>query len=139
MSPETDPANSEVLYNCIALAAHDEKRWWQYDPDGDAGFETYWPEKVKVIGEVTVSTWIKLFEYLGFKRVKSARYEVGFEKVAIYAKGKEPTHVARQVGKHKWISKLGYGHDIQHRTLESLSGRTLDEYGGVVKILRRKL
>ena len=86
-----------------------------------------------------MASWIKLFESkeLGYKRTKSAKHEQGFEKIAIYARGREATHVARQLGKHRWTSKLGFGHDIEHRTLDSLVGHLL--YGDVVRILKRKV
>jgi hypothetical protein len=137
-SDETDYTDP-VPYNCIALAANDKTRWWQYDPKGEAGFKTYWPDSVEVIGEVTLATWVKIFEKeLGYKRTKKATYEPGFEKVAIYANKSEPTHVARQVGKRRWLSKLGSGHDIEHATLASLAGHSHHEYGEVVRILKRK-
>ena len=133
-TPETDP----TPYNCIAWAAGDSARWWEYDPEGDLGFEVYWPQNIT--DDNTTSSWVKVFETeLGYTLTKNSKYERGFEKIAIYAKGKTPTHVARQIGNKKWTSKLGFGYDIEHGNLHCLSGHTDSEYGDVVKLLKRKL
>lgn len=133
-TPETDP----TPYNCIAWAAGDDGKWWEYDPDGELGFKVFWPEAVST--DSTIASWVKVFETgLGYKLTQNSNYERGFEKVAIYAKGSTPTHVARQIGKNRWTSKLGFGHDIEHRTLHCLSGHSPEEYGDVVRVLKRKL
>ena len=63
-------------------------------------------------------------------------YEVGFEKVALFADGSgEPTHAARQVSETGWTSKVGRLHDIRH-PLRALEG---EAYGRVVRIMKRSL
>ncbi len=62
-------------------------------------------------------------------------FEVGFEKVAIFAKNGVPTHAARQIDEHCWTSKLGGNVDIEHE-LKSIEGAT---YGNVVRYLKRKV
>jgi hypothetical protein len=47
-----------------------------------------------------------------------------------------PTHMARQLTSGRWTSKLGELEDIEHLTLEQLSG---SDYGQAVQFLKRKL
>ncbi|MHB8383658.1 MAG: DUF7689 domain-containing protein [Candidatus Binataceae bacterium] len=138
-SDETDPKDA-VPYNCIAWAANDQLQWWEYDPDGELGFQTYWPQGLA--GSDDIASWIKAFESkeLGYKRTSTnnAQYEPGIEKIAIYAKGRKATHVARQIGRNRWTSKLGFGFDIEHRTLHSLTGYVRHEYGRIARVLWRR-
>jgi hypothetical protein len=60
--------------------------------------------------------------------------EPGFEKVALYAVGSEPTHAARQILNGRWVSKLGPQEDIEHGAPDDLSGPC---YGQVVRVLKR--
>lgn len=62
--------------------------------------------------------------------------EVGFEKIALYAKGNEFMHVARQSPNGKWSSKLGRLEDVEHDSLEVLEG---DAYGYPKLFMRRKI
>jgi len=117
--------------------------WWEYDPAGDFGFKTYWPTHLS--DSETVDGWVELFRSeRGYERSSPSdvRYEPGIEKIAIYGVIEDNTwianHVARQVGRDKWTSKLGDGHDIEHRTLECLAGYDSGEYGAIVVILRRR-
>lgn len=116
-------------YNCIAWAARDTSRWWW--PRRHA----YWPENAP--REETVEAFSETFQQLGYEESGSASCEPGYEKIAIFAKGGKPTHMARQLiqGKHKgkWTSKLGNRIDIAHE-LEAVGG---DFYGDVALILRR--
>ena len=59
--------------------------------------------------------------------------ESGREKIAIYARGAAPAHVARQLADGKWTSKLGAAVDITH-TLRGLEGPL---YGRVVVVMAR--
>ena len=74
------------------------------------------------------------FATLGYKPCPGDDLEVGVEKVALYVhpNGK-PKHMARQLPKGRWTSKLGRDIDIEHG-LEDLTG---DLYGQVVQILKR--
>lgn len=72
---------------------------------------------------------------MGYALCKNAGYEDGFEKIAIYVDSNgKPTHVARQLSSGHWTSKLGKLEDIEHKTLESLSG---SQYGTVAVIMKR--
>jgi hypothetical protein len=44
------------------------------------------------------------------------------------------THAARQLDNGKWTSKLGQLEDIEHESLEALSGAV---YGSVVQVLKK--
>lgn len=62
--------------------------------------------------------------------------EPNYEKLAIYADSTNtPSHMVRQLSSGHWTSKLGELEDIQHLTLDQLSG---SDYGRVVQILKRK-
>jgi hypothetical protein len=132
----TSPANPR--YNCVAWAAGTDEVWWEYDPERLAGVKTHWPRELSEGN--TLSSWVKLFEIEGgWRPTDNARYERGFEKLAIYAdKAGSPTHVARLVGPRKWTSKLGRGVDIEHDTLDLLAGDAKHEYGSVVRFLVRR-
>lgn len=120
-SPE-DPS-----YNCLAYAAAETWRCWH--PSAFGGL--YWPGGP---AEDTLETWIAAFERSGYARTEVADVEAEFEKLAIYADGDFPLHVARQLPNGYWTSKLGPKEDIEHE-LEGLVGT---EYGRVVAVLARQ-
>jgi hypothetical protein len=116
-------------YNCIAWAADHNNQWWQAPPDGR------WPSDVPDDG--TVEAVIHLFEYLGYTRTQDARPEKDTIKVAIYGDALGWTHTARQLpGDRGWTSKIGKLQDIEHDTLDSLSG---SDYGEVLQIMKKKV
>jgi len=116
-------------YNCIAWAAKDTDAWWW----PDAMNLGYWPAEVE--REETIEAFIKAYGLLGYVTCKSADYEHGFEKIAIYADHhRKPTHASRQLPSGEWTSKLGPLEDIQHNTLEGLYN---SNYGTVKVILKR--
>lgn len=119
-SPE-DPG-----YNCLAWAAGETRRCWH--PSAFGGL--FWPGGA---AQDTVSEWVRAFESFGYERCDSAAQEDGFERVAIYAEGDLPLHVARQLPNGYWTSKLGPREDVEHE-LEALADGA---YGRVVTVLRR--
>ena len=90
----------------------------------------YWPGGP---AEDTLEEWIRAYGTLGFRVSDSAALESESEKLAIYADGEFPLHVARQLGTGYWTSKLGPREDIEHE-LDGLVGH---QYGRVVVILSR--
>ncbi len=119
-------------YNCVAWAAGDTTRWWWPDlEDGDD--VAYWPEGIA--NEETVDAFITAFSALGYVPCAGEEKEAGFEKVAIFANGAAPTHIARQLPTGRWTSKLGQREDIEH-DLHAVEG---DAYGMVVRVLKRPL
>jgi len=113
-------------YNCVAWAAGDTRRCWH--PSAFGGL--FWPGGTAADD---VDAWTRAFETLGYTPCDSAELESGFEKVAIYADGDLPLHVARQLPTGRWTSKLGPREDVEHE-LDALAGR---EYGRVTAVLRR--
>ncbi len=121
------------LYNCIAWAAGRVDRWWEPVPFTNY----YWPPTAPLIKNL--ESYTKAFQSLGYEQCDDASLELGFEKVAIYCKGKrgdEPEHMARQLPSGWWTSKLGRDVDIEHQTLEGVEGNV---YGHVEQVLKRPI
>jgi len=120
----TSPATED--YNCIAYAAEvTDKKWWPH-PD------YYWPPGRPTDND-TVDNFIETFQALGYEVCADGELEAGYEKLAIYADGTRTKHMARQIGRDLWTSKLGDERDITH-TLAGLEGQA---YGLVARFLRR--
>jgi hypothetical protein len=120
-------------YNCIAFAAGEEDEYWWPDPDGIGR----WPEGVR--REETLDAFVELFLSLGYALCESWESEEGFEKVALYVSGGEPTHAAVEQPNGKWKSKLGSWEDIEHEnphSLETIGG--IGSYGLAHTFLKRK-
>ncbi len=121
----------DVRYNCIAWAAGPtevRRRWW---PAPSPYY--YWPVEPR---EETVAGFIRAFGRLGYAVCDTGDLEPGYEKLPIYVDNTNtPTHMARQLPSGDWTSKLGELEDIQHPTLDQLSG---SQYGRVVQFLKRK-
>jgi hypothetical protein len=117
-------------YNCVAWVAGDTTRWWWPDPDAHND-TSYWPPGVSE--EETVEAFAAAFTTLGYAPASDDALEPGFEKLALFAAGGTPTHLARQLPNGRWTSKLGRREDIEHE-LQALCG---DIYGKVVLVMRR--
>jgi hypothetical protein len=123
----TSPRSDE--YNCIAWAASDDRAWWWPDPMG----VSYWPIGVPRVA--TLQAFEQAYAQLGFQRCSTPNVEPLFEKIAVFADaGGMPQHAARQLPDGTWSSKLGVLEDINHTTLESVSGAS---YGHPVLFMRR--
>lgn len=120
------------IYNCIAWAAGENIRNWWPDPMG-IGF---WPHGVA--RKVTLESFIEAYGTKGYRLCYDNRLEEGLEKIALFGKeqngGIVPTHAALQLPSGKWTSKLGPFEDIEHPTVEAVSGPV---YGSVVCYLSR--
>ncbi len=133
--PKLRPSDYEITsqksgtYNCIAWAAGQTDRWWWPDP-----FDLYfWPQGAQ--RREALEAYAQAFSELGYVLCQTGDLEPGFEKVAIYADTiGRPTHSARQLPNGKWTSKLGNLEDIEHGTLDCLSGSS---YGSVALLLKR--
>lgn len=123
----TSPA--QVDYNCVGWAAGDDSRWWE----PDSFFQYYWPEDAP--RQYTLAAYAGAFQALGFEVCRDASLEAGIEKVALFsAPDGRSTHAARQLEDGTWTSKLGQLEDIQHQTLDHVSG---GDYGQPVVFLKR--
>jgi hypothetical protein len=114
-------------YNCIAWAAGVSDIWWE----PDAFFQWFWP--LGASREYTIRAYLQAYGTQGFIPCDGGASEVGVLKLALYARGALPTHVARQLPDGWWASKLGKNVDIEH-TLDALDG---GEYGNVVHFLKK--
>jgi hypothetical protein len=123
-------------YNCFAFVANDTHHCWQYTGPGKLG-GYFWPDEVK--GD-SIDHVVRAYELLGFVICDSANLEPGVVKIAIYVdEDGVPTHAARQSRRGTWMSKLGRrGKDIEHNTLDLLTGNEKDEYGKVERILKKR-
>ncbi|PWT78411.1 MAG: hypothetical protein C5B58_15330 [Acidobacteria bacterium] len=94
----------------------------------------YWP--VGVPRQLTLEVFKAAFATLGFEECHSGDLETGVEKIAIYTLRGKPTHAARQLRDGRWVSKLGLEEDIEHQTVNGVSG---DIYGCVAVYMKRPL
>lgn len=122
----------DPFYNCIAFAAGDDQRWWWPPLPNRVG--DYWPSGAPA--EETVAAFVAAFATRGYVTCADGAFELGIEKVAVYARKGGPTHAARQnpvTG--EWMSKLGRGYDISHSSADLLGG---SDYGEVEVYLQRE-
>lgn len=123
----TSPENQ--TYNCIAWAVGDTIKWWWPDPDE---YDAYWPSQLA--RSETLPAFVELFMSLSYVPCGEPEYEVGFERIAIFATTDGiPTHAAKQLPNGRWSSKLGKLEDIEHGLLD-LCG---SNYGSVARIMKR--
>lgn len=117
----------DETYNCIAWAAGSSDQWW----DVESGY--HWPEGARS-GKDVVNP-VEAFRTLGYVHCIDGQHEEEFEKVALYAKGSEWTHAARQLPNGSWTSKLGSAEDIEHLSPELIQGTV---YGSVHCFMKKK-
>jgi hypothetical protein len=122
-------SDNDARYNCIAYAAGESHRWWQ---PGYSGY--HWPETAdKGDG---IESLRNMFETLGYVVCDNEELEQGFDKVALYADNEGYwTHAAKQKDNGLWISKLGRGFDITHRTPHCFGGP--NGYGNAVYFMKK--
>jgi hypothetical protein len=120
----TSPAT--WTYNCVAWAIGVTDAWWWPVPG------RFWPEGAP--REETLPAFLAALATVGFLPGATADLELELDKVALFAIGSTPTHAARQLLTGWWSSKLGPSIDIEHNTLDAVSGGA---YGDVVAILGR--
>lgn len=125
-------------YQCIAWAAcRTGFRWWPPNGMPLEGYRLlgyFWPENAP--DNDKVGGFIQAFALQGYSRCESFDYELGFQKVAIFAsEDGTVTHMARQelLGRG-WLSKLGVLEDILHRDVRAVENNT---YGLAVAVLKR--
>jgi len=111
-SDQTGYPPTDGAYNCIAWAASDTHHFWWPHPDLDWPF---WSGRVETIQAFKIA-----FRWLGYFPCGNSRVEPWFDKVALYADGNSPKHMARQLRDGTWTSKCGGAEDITHFTLDAL-------------------
>lgn len=76
-------------------------------------------------------------KYYGFELCGSSSYEEGFVKIVLYEdKNKDFKHVARVLPNGNMTSKMGNYEDIEHYTMDAVSG---DEYGYPSLFMKKKI
>ena len=114
-------------YNCIGWAAEDTQHWWWPSEDG------FWPLGLPLDDE-SIENFQNAFRLTrNYEPCDNGNLEDGFQKVAIYAIAGRVKHMARQLESGSWTSKLGFGWDISHHTLE---GVNCNQYGEVAGFMR---
>jgi hypothetical protein len=116
-----------IAYNCIAWAAGDDGRWWWPVEVPDV----HWPDGAPRV--VDLASFVAAFATLGYSPCEGRDFELGREKVALFALHGIPTHAARQLPDGRWTSKLGKSWDITHE-IEAIGGPV---YGKAVIWLAR--
>lgn len=76
-------------------------------------------------------------KYYGFEYCNSAEYEEGWIKVVLYEdRNNDFKHVARVLPNGNLTSKMGNYEDIEHYTMDALSG---DEYGYATLFMKKQI
>jgi len=119
-------------YNCIAYAAGDCLRKWEWTPFPLPGY--YWPPQASP-GE-SMEALQSALESVGYELCDDPGREDGFEKVALYV-GSDGTwsHAAKQRHDGQWSSKLGTWEDIRHENLMDVGE---GDYGIPHSYMRRR-
>ena len=119
-----EPEN-KFEFNCLAFSLNMNVWIWTNEN---------WPKDIPSnLGAISFKL---LFEKENYKISNLSDHEIGYEKIAIYVKNSNPTHVAKQ-NSNIWQSKVG-NFIIEHE-LEWLCGETTDAYGEVILIMKRKI
>lgn len=119
----------DASYNCVAFALGDTERWWW--PFSLPLSGSYWPDDAP--RAETLEAFRVTFESHGFALADGESHVEGVLKIALFARGARPIHVAVQREDGRWASKLGTQWDIIHPLL-ALEG---EEYGQVWGIFAR--
>ena len=125
-------SDSTPDYNCIAYAADDCARKWQWWPRPEPGY--YWPPQA--LDGDSPEALQSAFKAIGYEVCTGHEREEGYDKVALYA-GPDGTwsHAAKQRNDGQWSSKLGNGEDIRHATLMDVGD---GDYGRPYCYMRRR-
>lgn len=121
-------------YNCVAWLAGDTERWWEPSPVPVPGL--YWPAGLPT--DPDRRAYDALFRSWSYSRCTDGELEPGVEKLAIWFEGEAFKHVARQLENGWWTSKLGYWHDVSHRTLVAIMGSGAWEFSGAPIFMKRR-
>lgn len=123
-----ETSGQTCLYNCIGWAAEDIGNWWWPSEDG------FWPPGLPINDE-SVANFQDAFRLArNYEPCHDGDLENGFQKVAFYVISGRVKHMSRQLESGIWTSKLGFGWDISHHTLE---GVNCAHYGEVAAFMRR--
>ena len=119
---KTSPEN--MVYNCAAWAMEEHHRWWEPNVPGHNSPPpgAYWPEGVP--HSLTLEAYMAAFATEGYKRCDSGRWDSRYQKIAIYVDWQgEFCHVALQLDRRTWTSKVGILEDVSHTYLSAVEGK----------------
>ena len=119
---------SDGTYNCIAWAVESQAHFFW--PSASPFFD--WPDDLP--RKANMATFLQFFNRFGYVPCEHGELEPGFQKIALFAKGKTPSHAARQLPDGFWTSKIGAWVDVRH-TLPAMEG---GRYGSVVQYFKRE-
>jgi len=120
-------------YNCIGFIVGDY-RWW----NPEERQEHHWPDgvprnfKIKSVVQALASVHFQV------SPDQSASPEPGFQKIVLFHKGGNFTHVALVKSNSVWHSKLGEYEDLEHPLPPPPRRNKLEGYGLIYKYLRRE-
>lgn len=135
-NPESYEVHSEETprrdYNCAAWALEiTDAIWWPLP----SAPEYYWPEGAR--RDDTLEAFAEGYRLYDFEICDTPDLEEGYIKIAVFADGDEPLHVARQLPDGRWTSKLGLTwEDIIHDNLEGVSR---PDYGRPRLFMRKRV
>jgi hypothetical protein len=130
--------NLTFQYNCIAWAAGTtDIAWWPVSPGVQTRYPYYWPPGVPT--NTTIDAFVEAFQTIGYEAEpqNDSAYNVSHEKIAIYTKNQFVCHAARLLRNGRWSSKIGVWERVEHG-FDALCGNGPNEYGQIVKIMRRR-
>lgn len=110
-------------YNCVAWALGRNDRFWWPDMWGataEGARDEFWP--LPYVGHYAMAQIENLLAHYGYEKTEIFDYETGVAKIAVYAEGDTPTHLARMIMPDEfpdvpaglWTSKIFRGIDAAH-------------------------
>ncbi|KAB2922014.1 MAG: hypothetical protein F9K22_12665 [Bacteroidetes bacterium] len=116
-----------IEYNCAAFAIG------RTDIVVDS-YGYWWPDDL--VRDHKIESYAEFFKKYGFIETANGDLELGFDKICLFADGGGLfTHVAIQQSSGYWKSKMGDYEDIEHYTVNAVSGRL---YGSPQIYMKRK-
>lgn len=100
-------------YNCLGWAlGTDLISVWPPGDDPVTRAANYWPSDLPQ--DLSVASIEALLLRFGYQRCERGSAREGYEQIALFTIGEEPTHLARQRPGGDWTSKLGGLADVLH-------------------------
>lgn len=118
-------------YNCLAWAIGDDVTWMDM-----YYFKEVYNLEIKNLDHSVHGYAECLKKYYRFEICNNGDIERGKEKIVLYENNeKDFAHIARQLPNGNWTSKMGRLEDIEHYSVEALSG---EFYGKPVLYMQRE-
>lgn len=137
LCPNLTPLNSTKTseptfdYNCLAWALGITDLWM----DMPNYFQPFYNLDPSNLDHSAKGYAQILAENFGFEQCDNPEVEDDFEKVVLYEKDGDWTHIAIQLSNGAWSSKLGDLEDIVHTSVDALAG---GPYGNPILYMKRQ-